>query len=787
MENVLKANLDILKDVSAMISRETGCNIIICDHEGEIIEATLRERIGKRHAGSKMIIAGTSDEAIITPELEEQSRDDGTDTRVGYNYVIQVGGKKIGSLGVAGESHFLKPIVRIAANTIGFYISEYLKEKEKNNILQKMASIAEEIAQKPFEEIDYQIFANDLLDISGAKVVFFDSYDAEGEISTIVGVAGGDSDIKKLTDFMGFEILGCQRHNRILNKLKNSGIAVFESIAEFPCNLVPKEQCHLFQSVLDIGQVCSLEIAHQGKMIGDFILFMPHHQNIQNAILVELYAAQVGQLLMRAKAEVALKKSEANLKRALNILDSFWEHSPNPICILDMNGNIIRISQSASQLFEKTPQELEGRNIADAVEPTLVALLTERLNGLKESKEPVCFSDNVTLLNGEYRHYDSWVFPVVNGETELASLGIVALDVTDRKQNEERLRYLSHHDSLTGIHNRTFFEKEIKRLARSNEYPITILSLDADGLKIINDTMGHERGDEFLKNLALILKNSLRESDILARMGGDEFVIILPRTGYDTAQTIAARIKKNVMLHNQQNPSLPVSVSLGLCSVDEPGNCLEDILKKADERMYHNKLSQKESSKSQIINALMVALSERDYVTQGHTKRLLAWCLQVGERVKLSHEALTALALLSQVHDLGKVGIPDKILLKPGPLAVEEWELMRQHSEKGYRIAAASSSEMKGIADLILKHHERWDGKGYPLGLKEQEIPMACRILAVADSYDAMTNERPYSNAKTQEEAIAELKRCSGSQFDPEIVQMFIEVLDLETVDNRIS
>lgn len=153
MENVLKSNLAVLKEVSKMISVETGCNIIICDQEGEIIEATLKERIGRRHMGSILILAGESDEAVITGELEEKYKKDGTDTRVGYNYVINILGKRVGSLGVAGEPEFLKPIVWIAAKTIGFYISEYLKEKEKNKILEKMAKIADKIARKPFGDL----------------------------------------------------------------------------------------------------------------------------------------------------------------------------------------------------------------------------------------------------------------------------------------------------------------------------------------------------------------------------------------------------------------------------------------------------------------------------------------------------------------------------------------------------------------------------------------------------------------------------------------------------------
>jgi HD-GYP domain-containing protein (c-di-GMP phosphodiesterase class II) len=172
----------------------------------------------------------------------------------------------------------------------------------------------------------------------------------------------------------------------------------------------------------------------------------------------------------------------------------------------------------------------------------------------------------------------------------------------------------------------------------------------------------------------------------------------------------------------------------------------------------------------------MAALEERDFITSGHAHRLEDLCVRLGRQVKLSSSQLSDLNLLAQVHDLGKVGIPDNILFKPGPLNDQEWEIMQQHPEKGYRIAQ-STSDLAGIADLILKHHERWDGKGYPLGLAGDEIPIECRILAIADSFDAMTNDRPYRKAISVEESLEELKQCAGSQFDPELVDIFVHMM----------
>ncbi len=344
------------------------------------------------------------------------------------------------------------------------------------------------------------------------------------------------------------------------------------------------------------------------------------------------------------------------------------------------------------------------------------------------------------------------------------------------RRYQAQLEYVTLHDPLTGLYNRLYYENELRRLEGSRDYPVAIIAADIDGMKLINETMGQKEGDRILKVSAELLQNSLRKGDILARVSGDEFSAILTRTIDKQVEEVLNRIRLAVENHNLENRELPVSISLGYAVSEEHGQPIEETLKQANSSMRLDKQSRSESARSQVVNALLAALSERDYIANGHAVRLEDLCMQLGRRIGLDEHSLIALSLVAQVHDLGKVGIPDHILFKKGALTEDEWKTMRLHPEKGYRIAQ-TSPELSQVADLILRHHEKWDGSGYPLGLKGEEIPVECRILAIVDAFDAMTNDRPYRRAKTRDEALEELKRFSGTQFDPALVDEFFMII----------
>jgi diguanylate cyclase (GGDEF)-like protein/PAS domain S-box-containing protein len=355
------------------------------------------------------------------------------------------------------------------------------------------------------------------------------------------------------------------------------------------------------------------------------------------------------------------------------------------------------------------------------------------------------------------------------------ALVVVIRDITDRLRAEDKLRHLTFHDSLTHLYNRAYFQEELVRLQGGREYPITVVTTDIDGLKLVNDALGHHKGDELLCSYAGLIGASFRHSDVVARVGGDEFSVLLPRTGASSADGLCRRLEAGLAEHNLQHPELPLSVSIGASTAEDDTTPLEQVLKLADSEMYRDKLRHGRSAQHSLVRALMTPLSVKDQVSEGHTARVKETVCELGRSVALSAREISELELLAEVHDLGKVGVPDHILLKPGPLTEGEREQMRQHSELGYRIARASP-ELSHVADLILHHHEWWNGAGYPAGLTGEGIPISCRILSIVDAYDAMTHDRPYRRAMGQEEALEELRRCAGGQFDPRMVEAFLSL-----------
>lgn len=348
-------------------------------------------------------------------------------------------------------------------------------------------------------------------------------------------------------------------------------------------------------------------------------------------------------------------------------------------------------------------------------------------------------------------------------------------DIAARKQMEERLVHISMRDSMTGLYNRAYFQEELRRLNDGRYMPIAVIVCDVDGLKLYNDSFGHLLGDRLIKAAADILQQSLRASDVVARIGGDEFAVILPSASKETVDMVLKRLKSSIEAFNAANEEFLLSLSTGMAIGHGDNVNLTQLFRDADNNMYREKNRNGKQIRAAMTKTMVMMLERRDYVLEGHTRRVAQLCERLAAEIGLSQAKIADLLLLAEYHDLGKIGIDDQILFKAGPLNPSERKEIQRHSEIGYRIAQ-SVPEIRPIAELILRHQEWWNGKGYPLGLVGDEIPIECRILAIADAYDTMTSERPYREAISHDAAMKELRHEADVQFDPFLVEMFSRI-----------
>ena len=348
---------------------------------------------------------------------------------------------------------------------------------------------------------------------------------------------------------------------------------------------------------------------------------------------------------------------------------------------------------------------------------------------------------------------------------------------------EKKLYHLSHYDQLTGLANRRFFELEFERLDNKKNFPLVLIMADVNGLKLINDSFGHGSGDELLKSIGRAMKANCGENQHVSRIGGDEFIILLPKTDIEEAEKIIRKIRKSVIEDNIHNIDISVSFGIGIKSSEEES--ISDILKKAEDQMYSNKLVEGPSMRSRTIDTIIQALYEKNPREEAHSSRVSDLCKQMGVHLGMTEEKIREIEKVGLLHDIGKVAISDTVLEKPGSLTKEEFEEIKKHPEIGYRILG-TINEMSQISEYVLAHHERCDGTGYPKGLKCDEIPLVSKIIAIADAYDAMVSDRPYRKGLPEEIAIGEIIKNSGSQFDPELARIFVEkVLEKEWIEEN--
>lgn len=358
-------------------------------------------------------------------------------------------------------------------------------------------------------------------------------------------------------------------------------------------------------------------------------------------------------------------------------------------------------------------------------------------------------------------------------------------------QREAELEEIANRDDLTQLGNRRFFYSRLREeLHRSAEdkRPMALLMIDVDGLKSINDEFGHHAGDTVLANFAGLMRRCARPVDLLARLGGDEFAIIMPNSDRRGPAALASRLWQELEdspIHRTTDTDIYLGVSIGVSGFPWKGDDPQALVHWADADLYANKSARKGISTgffgrngaqlaSGVVDVLSAALDIRDKGTHRHSQRAAKMAVSLGRRIGLGEAEVALLANVALLHDIGKIGIGDSILCKPAALDKREWAQIRRHPELGYELLKGFDF-LKEAAEVVLAHHERYDGNGYPKGLSGDEIPFGARVFAVIDAFDAMTSRRPYREACSADEALGELGRNAGTQFDRRIVKAFLK------------
>ena len=444
---------------------------------------------------------------------------------------------------------------------------------------------------------------------------------------------------------------------------------------------------------------------------------------------------------------------------------------------VDIDGRIQFMNPVAQRLTGWRPDDAMNRMVEDVfviVNEYTRETAASPIRLVFEREEIVELSNHTLLLskNGNETPIEDTASPIRNMHGEIIGCVLVFRDFSERKEKQRQIEYLSYHDQLTGLYNRRFFDDELKRLDVVENLPLSFIYADVNGLKTINDAFGHQSGDQMIQMVADVFKASCRTGDVVARIGGDEFVILLPRSDEALVEGLVMHIREDV--ERLQLMNINLSVSLGWSTKTQEEQSVTAVIRIAEDYMYKEKIYSSSSKYNDTIRSILKAVIFKSPMERDHSLRVSALCEAIGKAYQLSEDDIRELKIAGDVHDIGNIAIDEAILNKPDRLSEAEWDQIRRHPETGYRLLG-TSSEYCSISQYIVSHHERWDGTGYPRGLKGETIPWKARAIAIADSYDAMVSGRANHKSLSQEDAVEEIRKNAGTQFDPQMAKTFIE------------
>lgn len=533
------------------------------------------------------------------------------------------------------------------------------------------------------------------------------------------------------------------------------GSTRFVEVYSYPYTL-PSGEVYLYSIVHDVTE--KMDAQRQAKLTRNWLFG-----------LMACFICFVLYVLYRSNASrkaIAYKSGE---------LQSLFENITEGFISVDASGIIKTVNPMGLSLLQMEASQPIGKPI-DLIYKRFdeASGLTLSLNLNHQEKSQMVLIENT---KGGKVPVEETVVPIMPTYGKIEGYVIAFKDMTEQRQKQKHIEFLSYHDQLTGLYNRRFFEEELKRLDVVRNYPLSLMMLDVNGLKLVNDAFGHVKGDQLLITLASVLKSVFRADDIVARTGGDEFVVLLPKTSENDAIKLKNRL--NQMFKKTHVGCIAVSAGIGTATKTIETEVLSELVKVAETAMYKEKLTGSFEMKHATIDRILEGIKSRNEREQVHNECVARWAKALAIDLGLSERQVQLLETAGLLHDIGKVAIEDAIFEKKDSLTALEWHQIKKHPEIGYHILK-SVDEYVEIADWVLSHHEWYDGSGYPRGIEGIKLPIQSRILCVADAYAAMVHPRAYRGAKTSEEALEELKRFSGKQFDPKVVTHMVHIVEAE-------
>jgi len=476
------------------------------------------------------------------------------------------------------------------------------------------------------------------------------------------------------------------------------------------------------------------------------------------------------------------KKTELALLAEKELLKTTLQSIGDGVMVTDSEGRITLANAQFSRICGTALGDIQGSTLGKV------------LKGIYRLDGGLCRLPEKTLLTGRTMKGTDCVLvrndgktvpvaytvtPIRDNEAAICGAVLVMRSIEEEKKKQKKIDYLVHHDPLTGVYNRRYFELMVKKLDKKANLPLSVLSCDVNGLKLANDAFGHSAGDRLLKRMASIMTRISRPGDVVARVGGDEFFILMPNADKEQAALFCDKIK--TLAAKKRTGPIEDSLSVGFGTKMQPEESIHTVINMAESDMYRNKTNESPKMRDKSIKGILSTLYERFHDLPNNVNRVGHLCCGLARQLGLGEREIADIRLLAMMHEIGNISVDQNILKKPGKLDQEEWKQVKRHPEVGFRILLAFN-ETAHLAGSVLSHHERYDGHGYPNGVCGEQIPLISQIVAVAGAYDAMTNDRPYRKAFSHEMALEEIEKNKGAQFDPVIAEEFLRMMGKKVV-----